>query len=284
MYLGILFLVLSQVSYGISNSLWKNPQRDMGSQSLVIARNAFTSIVFFLVCLFMDGFKDLDTEKVVRATGVCVINYFGLFFYLQSLRLRKVSEISALAKIGVIMGILGGYFYYDEKINTGGLVAILCIIISIVMVELWGSADRLRWDKGFFFAILSALFWGSNFLFKKEIQNVGPWAFGFILEISVLVMSFIMLLIRREHLRLNPLKHHWKEFSVLSLMGCTGLIFGNYSLKELPVILSSLLGLAYPLTTYLFAGIYHKEKLDRMQWIGIGLGLLGTIIYGILRE
>lgn len=283
MFLGILFFIISHICFAITNSLWKNPQKQVGVLSIIAARSFATASFLGIIVFFRGEIWLLPKEYLLRTMLFCCINYFGLFFYLQSLKEKQVSEITALGKFSVLIGIFIGIFYYDEPLTPAGLFAILAILISIILIELWQDKSKIRWNKSFVYAILSPIFWSSSFLFKESISHLGHWNFTFVLEATVCVLSGVALLFSKEKFSVKPLFTTYKiEYFFLVLLGFIAILCSNYSLHTLPVVVSALLGLTYPLCTLLFARFYHQERLSKMQWIGIIVGIIGVLIYHIL--
>ena len=280
---GIISLAISQASFGITNSLWKKPQSEIGILPLIVTRSFFTSILFGTAVLIQNEFSSLTLEMAGNAILLCFINFFGFYFFLRAIKEKQVSEVIGLNKLSVLFGILIGYFYYKENINQYGFIAVLLIALSVICIEFLGKKKAIKVSKGFIFALLSTVFWSTDFLFKDSIKEIGALLFSFILEISVFSIGFILMKVQKEKLDISVLSSYKKTFLILVTLGFTGVLGTIYSIQSLPIIVFALLNLVYPLTSYLFAGFYLKERLTRTQWIGVALGIIGSLIYTIFK-
>lgn len=275
---GLFWLVMSQISFGITNVLWKKPQEKTGTLSLIIARSFCTLLIFGIISLSRGDLQKLDFFLLSKIVFLCAINYFGLFFYLKSIKEKQVSEVLGLGKMGTIIGVLIGYFYYDEKISLPVFVAIVLSLLGPILIDGFLNRGKFKISKAFIFANLSVIFWSSDFFYKNSVQKVGPFLFSFILEVTVFSLSFILLKVNREELTISPLRNFKNEFSFLVILGFLGIYGSIHAVKDLPVTLFAMLGLLYPLTTFLVSRIYLKEKLEASQWIGIILGIIGSLL------
>ncbi|MBV7439991.1 DMT family transporter [Weeksellaceae bacterium TAE3-ERU29] len=280
---GIISLAISQASFGITNSLWKKPQSKIGILPLIVTRSFFTSILFGVAVLIQNKFSSLTLEMAGNSVLLCFINFFGFYFFLRAIKEKQVSEVIGLNKVSVLFGILIGYFYYKENINQYGFITVLLIALSVICIEFLKKKKSVKISKGFVFALLSTIFWSTDFLFKDSIKEIGALLFSFILEVSVFSIGFVLMKLQKEKLNISVLLSYKKTFLILIILGFTGVLGTIYSIQSLPIIVFALLNLVYPLTSYLFAGFYLKERLTGTQWVGVVLGIVGSLIYTIFK-
>ena len=278
MTIALIFLVLGQIFFGITNVLWKKPQEETGALSLIVARSFCNLLIFGTITFFLGDFQKFEWQLGLKAILFCFINYFGLFFYLKSLQEKKVSEVVGLSKIGAVFGILIGVFYFKEDLGWIKMSAICLVLLCVFFVENYSLKKENLLSKGFMYVILSSLFWSTFFLFKEPIQQFGIFLFNFILEVVVCLTSFVLLKLNREKLKISPLKNYRKDFSLLVLLGSLAIIFSHYALSELHVTLLAVISLLMPAVTLFVSKFYLKESLTKEQWIGVALGIFALFL------
>ncbi len=130
-----------------------------------------------------------------------------------------------------------------------------------------------------YFPYLFVFFWSSAFISGQFIvQSASPFAalsFRFlIVSIFFLLFSFFF----REKILVN-----YKLILQASITGVLfhgfylGGVFFSYSIG-LSATLSALIVGLQPILTNIFSGPFLKERVTLVQWIGIGLGFIGTVL------
>ena len=130
-----------------------------------------------------------------------------------------------------------------------------------------------------YFPYLFVFFWSSAFISGQFIvQSASPFAalsFRFlIVSIFFLLFSFFF----REKILVN-----YKLILQASITGVLfhgfylGGVFFSYSIG-LSATLSALIVGLQPILTNIFSGPILKERVTLVQWIGIGLGFIGTVL------
>lgn len=280
MNLSILFFIISNICYAITDVLWKKPIVAIGTLNLIVARSFCTSIVFGIITAIMGDFSRWNWEMGIKAIAFCFINFFGLFFYLKAMKEKSVSEIVGISKISVVIGIIIGIIYFNENFSIVKLFVIMMILLCVFLVENYRSTKTIL-SKGFLFVLLSCIFWSTSFLFKEPLQEFGIYLFSFILETTVCATSFLLLKLNNESFNFKPLKNNVKDFIGLVILGLVAILAGHYVVAEISTIILAVLRLLSPLTTLVISHIYLREQLSKEQCIGIGVGIIGLVLLTI---
>jgi len=151
------------------------------------------------------------------------------------------------------------------------------IIFHLSIVVIFQFSDKS--SKGIALNLLAAVFWGITFaLFYMPIQTLGIWAFGFVLEISVLITSLLLVIARKENLNFNEFKSACKWFIALGVLGFGGVLFFNISTQYLPMSLLSLLGISTIFISLLISKFWLKEALTIKEKISVVLFVAAIVI------
>lgn len=125
--------------------------------------------------------------------------------------------------MGLIMGILIGFFFYIESISMIKASAYTAILLAVTLIEKSIKIEKTPISKGLIYSILSRLFWSTGLLFVPFIEKIGILLFCSILEAVVFSMSLILFLFQKDK--------GWKGMDVktrneiffLIILGTTGL-------------------------------------------------------------
>ena len=114
--LSLFLIILGHMAYGVTNGLWKGPRDRVGTLPLILMRSFGCCMIFFISHLLFTYFqvlpaKEFSVQDILYTILICMVNYFGLFFYLKSLKHTDVSNVIGFGKMGLIIGILIGVFF-----------------------------------------------------------------------------------------------------------------------------------------------------------------------------
>lgn len=288
--LAILITILGHISYGTTNVLWKNPRNELGTLPLIIIRSLCCFLIFLVSYFVLTGLQIIPTTQftwidLVQTAGICAVNYFGLFFFLQSMKHTQVSNTIGFGKIGLIIGVATGYFFYGEEISALKIFLCIVVLIGVSLIEMSGRTSKRSFlSKGLLYTVLAKIFWSTAYFYVPFIDKLGPVLFCAVLEFTVCTLSCILFL-------MNPTKIDFKnitpttkkEIGLLIFLGTLGTFCLNFALANMSIILFAIIGLIEPVLGLLISKFYHKESLSRYQKIGITLGILSAFILSVAK-
>jgi drug/metabolite transporter (DMT)-like permease len=283
-----LFLIfIGHTAYGITNTLWYNPRNTIGTLPLIMIRSLSCFILFITSHYLLDYLqfiesKNIQIDIIFSTIQICIINYFGLFFFLLSLKHTKVSNTIGFSKIGLIFGITIGFFVYNEHISVAKIITCLFIIIAISLIEKSIKTEKVTISKGLIYTFLSRFFWSSAFLFVPFINKLGILLFCSILEAVVFLMSIILYIFSNKETMQKITHKTKKEIILLILLGTIGTFCLNFAVSTTKsIIIFAFLGLIEPIVGLVVSKFYHNEKLNKLQLIGIIIGLLASVLLSL---
>jgi drug/metabolite transporter (DMT)-like permease len=286
--LSLILIILGHTAYGTTNTLWKNPRKELGTLPLIIFRSSCCFVVFLFCYFLFDAFqiipsKSFDKYDVLKTVGICAINYFGLFFYLKSLKHAQVSSSIGFSKMGLIIGVAIGYFVYKESISVYKIGLCVLLFISISLIEKAIKSEKEKISNGLIYTTLSRVFWSTAFLFVPFIEKLGAVLFCAVLEFTVFAMSVLLFIISKQKIHFRkPTSKVQKEMILLVLLGIVGTFSLNFAIIKTNIIVFAFLGLIEPVVGLLISRIYHQERINKLQFIGIGLGLLSATLISLI--
>ena len=124
--------------------------------------------------------------------------------------------------------------------------------------------------------VLLALIWGSSFiLIKKGLIGLNPFQLG---SLRIIFCAVFLLVVGFKSLASIP-QHQWKYIAITSLFG-TFIPAYLFAIAETQVSSSicSILNSLTPLNTLIFGALFFGLTFKRNQFLGIGIGLIGTAV------
>lgn len=287
--LAIFITILGHISYGTTNVLWKNPRNEVGTLPLILIRSACCFLIFFSSYFVLTELQIIPKTQftwidVMQTAGICAVNYFGLFFFLQSMKHTQVSNTIGFGKIGLIIGIAAGYFLYGEEISALKIFLCIMVLIGVSLIEVSDRKKASFLSKGLLYTVLAKIFWSTAYFYVPFIEKLGPVLFCAVLEFTVFSLSFVLFFFDPAKLNLRNISSTTKkEIGLLIFLGTLGTFCLNFALANMSIILFAIIGLIEPILGLLISKLYHKERLAQYQKIGIGLGILSAFILSVTK-
>ena len=286
---GVLLTVLGHICYGTTNVLWKNPRNEIGTLPLIIFRSfccfiIFSGSYFLLTSLQIIPITHFTFNDIALTMGICAVNYFGLFFFLKSMKHAPVSNTIGFGKIGLIIGVLIGYFVYHEEISLLKIVLCLTVLVGVSFIEASGAKRSSFLSKGLLYTVLAKIFWATSYLYVPFITKLGPVLFCAVLEFTVFALSCMLLLISPKKIKVGSISPRTRyEMLLLVVLGTLGTFCLNFALANMSIILFAVIGLIEPVLGLLISKMYHRENFTKFQKIGIGLGVLSAFVLSLTK-
>ncbi|GIO96934.1 hypothetical protein J14TS5_20200 [Paenibacillus lautus] len=126
--------------------------------------------------------------------------------------------------------------------------------------------------------ILLSLIWGGSFFFIKNLlHDFGPWGIAFLRSTFGFLFITIVMLIMRKPFALREIR--WLPTVVIAMinMALPWTLIG-FSETRLASSMASVLNATTPIWTMLVGLVFFGSVFRRIQWMGMGVALVGLII------
>ena len=285
--MGYLFAVISSLfftAYVVPKKL---------SNQTPIKYSMFMGLGFFIVSLIMFYINKIlvYNPNETLLNPILVLSGIGGALWL----LGSVFFLTAIDKIGLsranqwknLQGPIGAILtltflseFMQTKINYI-ILAIISILISAMLFTIRNSKERIVDKKGIIYAILSALFFGTNALIQKYVTNNGlVYSQQVYFSGLVFISSIVYILVIEKNI--NILKKINKKDNVLGIIGGCIYFFASFfstlAYKYIPGSIAFTIVQLNAVWTVLVGTIIFKEINFKKHWLRIILGILLAII------
>lgn len=293
MSLGFISLFAAGIIFGWTDVALKKIQNNDNTLAILIGKSLVSVLGLIILYITSQYFNDQfinwqlvvsqpDMTYISMAILLSAVSFLGLYFFMQALKYKSVSETVGLNKIELIIAVIISIFLYQEDVSLTKIICILLVMIGVIILDNKTQEKKSGlMTRGLLYIILARIFWSAGLFFIPSIKALGVILFSLIMEAVVLLLSISFLFIEKQQFQFNTIlsKSIFKPVVIIGTLGIAAVILSNISKDQLPVMLIALLSLTSPITVLLFSRWNLNEKLTTSQWLGIGLGTLGSLIY-----
>lgn len=284
--LGFLYILFSSAFYGFSNAYWKKAIQDVSFLQVIFSRGLYTTS-FFGFCYWVDlqwdifspwlGVRTVFTaEELTLSIGLCVFSFFGLYFFVRSLKTEAVSLVSPISSIN-LFGLLTAVLFLGETWGSAYSMATLCVVggVFLLFQSDWNFSSISSFLKALGGSILASFFWGVSYsLFKYPIAWLGVIPFSFLLELCVTLCMGVFLLFQKQKWQQIP----QAPIRILALCIILGSVFLHMAYKTATITQIIFVSKSQLVLTLIFGQILYREKVRPLKLLGIALLLLSIYI------
>ena len=209
------------------------------------------------------------------AVGIMLL-YHGLAIGTMSI----VSPITAV--VAAAIALLVGTVVLGERPGAMGLVGIACALVAVVLVSVSPSDGAVvKPLRMVFISIGAGLGFGMFFVMLQQAgkpEDVGLWALVAARPMSILVPG---VLARRQHHSLFPPRAAWPLVMLAGVLDQLANVLYVLAIGGGLLSIVAVLASLYPVSTVALARIIDRERLQRVQVVGLGFALAGLVMISL---
>ncbi len=207
----------------------------------------------------------------------------GYLFFFKGFEIGNVSIVAATMNLWAVFTMLFAFIFMGQRLSTIQTLGVLMIISGVTLASLhWNDIknQRFQLSAGVKEAVLGAFFFGTFWNISEIISEEVGWLlttlfvkFGLVL--FLLIFSF---LVRRE---IGLTKSSTKTKYTVIVMGiieACAIAVVNYGLTIGDAILITPIASALSIVTITLAVIFLKDKITKLQGLGIITAIVGIIV------
>lgn len=278
----MLYLILAIASSAMVSVIMRLSDRKVTGNIAMLTVNY---LMCFLVAAFSAGFGNLfpKTEGLTGALVMGGINgalYLGGFVLLQiNIRRNGVVLSSTFMKLGLLVSIAVSVVFFHEMPDLLQIVGFSLAVAAIVLINFKRQSVGADFKLGLLLVLLVG---GMADSMSKIFEELGNPA----LEPQFLIYTFLTALILCTALMVKKGQRPEKwEILFGLLIGVPNFFSAKFLLGALEhiaaVIVYPVYSVATILTVSLIGVLAFRERLEKRQWIGMGLILIALVLLNI---
>jgi bacterial/archaeal transporter family protein len=281
--LSILLGIGGMFGWGIYDFLGGVFSKQIGSfKSLFWSQLAGLVSILLLAFVFKTK-TNIPVLAIILFPIAAIVYSAGYLFFFKGFEKGNVSIIAATMNLWAVFTMLFAFIFMRQRLATTQTIGVFMIISGATLAAIdWSGIrnQRLQISSGVKEAILGAFFFGIFWNISEIISEKIGWLlttllvkFGIVL--FLLIFSFA---IKQE---IGLIKSSLKTKYVILLMGTievSAVALVNYGLVIGDAILITPIASALSIVTITLAVIFLKEKVSKLQGLGIVMAIIGIIV------
>jgi uncharacterized membrane protein len=273
----------SAIVFGISGFLLKVGSHKKYQRTKVLSGLYIIGSIVFLIPLIIKQNITVDPTTLFFALIVGLGSYYGNSFLIKAYDLGPACLTSPLVNISVLLVILLSIGFYDEKLSTLQYAGVISMIGAVTLLSCNFKNTLIKSRMWIIFVTLTILFifmreGGLKIAHEKGLNNFVILFFSY-----VFASVFTLISLSKDKLvsyERTILKNS-NEFllgSIMGLFSASGLMLLAYAIDHGPasIVVPIFSGRNFVVILLLF--VFFKEKLSFLQWLAVGLLILGVIL------
>ena len=277
--------IASMLAYALQSTLLVRHARTIDGLSLAFYRN-ISFVITLLPLTFGSSHQDIAQAftympKLLLAGLLGGIGLALLFTALRAIPAGVATAFSTAAK--TMLMTFFSWIFLGEILTPAALWLIVvivsgCIVLGVQRNPMKHLTNMMVIGLGLVF--LSSISHASTMFIYAEIsRKTNPLLIGYMWEVSIGLATFAMLLVRLVFFKKHIEKISWKNFGDIAICvsptligtGCLGL-----AVQLGPIGIVSAIGAGSLFITTVLSHWWYGEVLNRGQWIGLFLILIGV--------
>lgn len=237
-----------------------------------------------LLLLFIFTFSLNVPVLVIILLPIAAILYSaGYLFFFKGFEVGNVSIVAATMNLWAVFTMLFAFIFMGQRLSTIQSMGVLMIISGVTLASLnWSDIRKQKFQlsSGVKETIIGAFFFGVFWNISEVITEEIGWLLTtlFVKFGIVLFLLLFSLLVKRE-LVLTEATTKTKTMVVLmGIIEAGAVAIVNYGLTIGDAILITPISSALSIVTITLAVIFLKEKITRLQGLGIITAIAGIVV------
>ena len=240
--------------------------------------------VFLLTSLFSIALN-LSVLIVILLPIAALFYSAGYLFFMKGFEVGNISIVAAIMNLWAVFTMFFAFVFMGQRLSALQTVGVLLIISGATLASLnWSEIKNKRFQLsiGVKETVTGAFFFGVFWNISEVISEEIGWLLTtlFVKMGIILFLLLLALFIKRE---LSLAKAAVKTKLVVVMIGIIeagAVAFVNYGLSIGDAILITPIASALSVVTILMAIIFLKERVTKLQGLGIATAIAGIIVTG----
>jgi len=280
--LSILLGIGGMFGWGIYDFLGGVFAKQIGSfKSLFWSQLAGLVSILLLVFVFKSNFN--VSGLIIFLSIIASILYSaGYLFFFKGFEIGNVSIIAATMNLWAVFTMSFAFLFMGQRLSSIQTLGVVMILLGATLASLnWNEIKNQNFQlsagvkEAIFGAFFFGVFWNVSEIISEKIGWVSTTLF---VKFGIILFLLFFSFITKQGIGLAQIPK--KTIYIILLMGVIEAIavaLVNYGLTIGDAILITPIASALSIVTILLAIIFLKEKITKIQGIGVSMAILGII-------
>ena len=281
--LSILLGIGGMFGWGIYDFLGGVFAKQIGSfKSLFWSQLAGLISIFLLAIVFRSS-VNVPVLVIILSIIAAILYSAGYLFFFKGFEIGNVSIIAATMNLWAVFTMLFAFIFMGQRLSALQTLGVLMIIFGATLASLnWSEIrnQRFQLSAGVKEAVFGAFFFGIFWNVSEIISEKVGWLFTTLfVKLGIILFLVIFSLLAKQKIGLT--KTSTKTKTIILLMGVIeagAVALVNYGLTIGDAILITPIASALSIVTITLAIIFLKEKVTKIQGLGIVTAIVGIIV------
>lgn len=225
---------------------------------------------------------DIPVLAIALSPMASIVYSAGYLFFFKGFEKGNVSIIAATMNLWAVFTMLFAFLFMGQRLSTTQTVGVFMILSGATLAAIdWNSIKNqgFQLSLGVREAVLGAFFFGVFWNISEIVSEKIGWLLSTVLtKLGITIFLLVFSLFAKQEIGLTNISTKIK-YAVL-LMGIievSAVALVNYGLTIGDAILITPIASALSIVTIALAVIFLKDKLSKLQLIGVVTAILGIV-------
>lgn len=287
--IGIAFAFVAMLCWGFGDFFIQKSTRKLGDIETLFFVTLIGVIILlpFVITRLPEFLNFSNTQVVVLGIAAITILLASILDF-EALKLGKLSIVEPTFSLEIPTAAFLAFFILGETISFNQIVLIVILVASLGLVSYRGGtiSTRILLEKGFWYALATALVMGgSNFFIGVGGRVTDPIMVNFVVDVFMMTVTGLMLVARGRFM--NTFKDFRKNMSIALTMGIADKVAWvafTFSMVLAPIAVAVALSESYIIVAVIFGLFVNREKIKRHQFLGLFFAIAAAIILAVITQ
>jgi len=275
----LIYALTAAVLWGVGQVIVKKGFKNISA----LFTNIYTAILGFFLFVPFALSHGVNFSLIPQIAPLTFVAAFLLPSYYYVIGKGQLSLTGTIIGIYPLITVILSLLFLHENPSIYQKIAIGIIILGTFLVAMPNKIQKIKLGSWLFWALTAAVMIGTaDFLIKVLMNQSDLYTYVFTYAFAALLATSIIAFFDKKGRKLPPFN---KKFYLATLIGAgmiqTGFFIFHLAIADGFISLVSPISGIYVAITAVLAWIFLKEKINKIQAVGIALSALGVVLVGI---
>lgn len=240
-------------------------------------------ISIFLLAIVFKSSVNVPILAIILSPIAAILYSAGYLFFFKGFEIGNVSIIAATMNLWAVFTMLFAFMFMGQRLSAMQTLGVVMIIFGATLASLnWSEIrnQRFQLSAGVKEAVFGAFFFGVFWNVSEIISEKVGWLLTTLfVKLGIILFLLIFSILVKQEIGLT--KTSTKTKYIILLMGIIeagAVALVNYGLTIGDAILITPIASALSIVTILLAIVFLKDKVTKIQGLGIITAIVGIIV------